>query len=235
LQQAAVDRLLQILSKETLADLTQGRIAWELVDEGASPQITARRAAEILVLQHDLDLLWIPNLRKEVAKALKIECPKKWAAGKGAATRFVVDAGFPSDYAGIATKERPEAVELIEPYGEIPPLQDFQRELKDMIRRVLNNSGDRAIASLPTGAGKTRTAVEALVEWLLDGGRGPGTTVIWIAHTGELCEQACECIRQVWTDSNASTPLRLLRRFGNLRASVDDLTDVTLPTIVVTT
>lgn len=235
LQQSAVDRLLEVLSKETLVELTERRMALELAEEGTNPRISARRAAEILVLHYDQDLLWNQDLRQAVGKALRIEAPKRWSAGKGAAVRFVTEAGFPLEFAGIAIRERLEPVELIEPSGEVPPLQDFQRDLKDKIRHILLDQGARAIASLPTGAGKTRTAVEGIVEWLLDGGRGPGTTVIWIAHTGELCEQACECIRQVWTESSASEPLRLLRRFGNLRPSVEDLTDATLPTVVVTT
>lgn len=235
LQQAAVDRLLEVLSKDTLVELTERRMALELAEEGTTPRVSARRAAEILVLNHDQDLLWYKDLRDAVAKELKITSPKRWSAGKGGAVRFVTEARFPLEFAGIAIRERLEPVELIEPYGEVPPLQDFQRDLKDKIRHVLRENGGRAIASLPTGAGKTRTAVEGLIEWFLDGGRGPGTVAIWIAHTGELCEQACECIRQVWTDSSAGEPLRLLRRFGNLRPSVDDLTDASLPTVVVTT
>lgn len=45
---------------------------------------------------------------------------------------------------------------------------DFQIELKNALINTLNEKGDEAkcVISLPTGGGKTRTAVEAFVEWL---------------------------------------------------------------------
>lgn len=104
-----------------------------------------------------------------------------------------------------------------------------------MIRDVLNRRGEKAIASLPTGAGKTRTAVEALTEWLGSDPRGPTTTVLWLAHTEELCEQACECFRQVWVESDARIPLQIVRKFGGHQPDLERFGTLQVPMVVVTT
>lgn len=64
--------------------------------------------------------------------------------------------------------------------------------------------------SLPTGAGKTRVAAEAVIRWIkqvrdLDG------PILWIAQTEELCEQAVQSWSFVWTKVGAETPLTISR------------------------
>lgn len=54
--------------------------------------------------------------------------------------------------------------------------------------------------SLPTGSGKTRVAVQAIVEAIRDGFNGG---VLWVADRDELCEQAVEAWRQVWCSVGA--------------------------------
>ena len=52
------------------------------------------------------------------------------------------------------------------------------------------------MVSLPTGSGKTRVAVQAIVEAMrCDGFRGG---VLWVADRDELCEQAVEAWAHVW-------------------------------------
>jgi superfamily II DNA or RNA helicase len=79
-------------------------------------------------------------------------------------------------------------------------LEDFQTEL---CRRLLDllaggPGNNRGILTLPTGAGKTRTAVEALIRWRL--GATERRTLLWIAQSEELCEQAVQAFREVWID-----------------------------------
>ena len=52
------------------------------------------------------------------------------------------------------------------------------------------------MVTLPTGAGKTRVAVEAVVSW-----RPPRRLtgpIVWIAQSEELCEQAVQAWAYVW-------------------------------------
>ncbi|WP_241992215.1 DEAD/DEAH box helicase [Cryobacterium lyxosi] len=56
----------------------------------------------------------------------------------------------------------------------------------------------KAMLFLPTGAGKTRVTVEAIVQaFLEDGLVGP---VLWIAQSEELCEQAVQTWSAVWRE-----------------------------------
>src|SRR5439155_1248871 len=52
--------------------------------------------------------------------------------------------------------------------------------------------------TLPTGSGKTRTAVESLVRWRLRSPARPG--ILWLTQSEELCEQAVQAFREVWFD-----------------------------------
>ncbi|MCS6965581.1 MAG: DEAD/DEAH box helicase, partial [Candidatus Kapabacteria bacterium] len=72
----------------------------------------------------------------------------------------------------------------------------------------------RAVISLPTGAGKTRVTVEAAVRLVLKP-EGQNRSVLWIAQTDELCEQAVQAFRQVWVNLGVqNTNLRIVRLWG---------------------
>src|SRR5262249_11536314 len=102
----------------------------------------------------------------------------------------------------------------------LQPLWEFQREVKNKLDRVLGESGKRGIVTLPTGAGKTRVAVESIRDRLISAydyttRAARNATVLWLAHTEELCEQACACFKQVWQASENVCPLLLVRFWGN--------------------
>ena len=58
---------------------------------------------------------------------------------------------------------------------------------------------------MPTGSGKTRVAVQAVVEAIRDDGFEGG--VLWVADRDELCEQAVEAWRQVWSSEGAQATI----------------------------
>ena len=121
--------------------------------------------------------------------------PVQWAGG-ATARRFVTDLGFPSAFAGFSADRRP-AVFDVEGPAELGPLHDYQTVVTDRIKALLAGQGPaRGIVSLPTGAGKTRVAVQALVDELREERlQGP---VVWIAQSDELCEQAVQTWAYVW-------------------------------------
>jgi superfamily II DNA or RNA helicase len=63
--------------------------------------------------------------------------------------------------------------------------------------------------SLPTGAGKTRVAVEALVEEVLRASKP--RRVLWIAQQDELCEQAVVTFAQHWRYRGTEETLTISR------------------------
>lgn len=125
---------------------------------------------------------------------------RKWHPGGAWANFFVHTMGLPPVFAGWrGGTSQPDSVD-VEPCVSLPSLTDFQEELRDQVMEVLERStaGNRAILTLPTGAGKTRTAVEALLTWRYRQLDRP--IILWAAQSEELCEQAVQSFREVWFD-----------------------------------
>lgn len=78
------------------------------------------------------------------------------------------------------------------------PLHPYQRQVLTDIIRALSSPERRAIAHLPTGAGKTRIAAHATCR-LLNEKDSDDALVIWLASTEELCEQAADQLSHAWT------------------------------------
>jgi len=74
-------------------------------------------------------------------------------------------------------------------------LKDYQVSVYKKIKLHLENPRNRFIVQMPTGAGKTRTAMEVVCEELK---KNKKQTVLWIAHTGELLDQAATCFCDTW-------------------------------------
>ena len=139
--------------------------------------------------------------------------PSKWA-GSAPATDFVRSLGFTEEWAGERSTPRPP-FEVVDGPWELPDLHDYQRTVVENVRGLLRTQssadrGRRGMISMPTGSGKTRVAVQAIVEAIRDDGLGGG--VLWIADRDELCEQAVEAWRQVWASiGSRATRLRISR------------------------
>jgi superfamily II DNA or RNA helicase len=103
-------------------------------------------------------------------------------------------------YAGSrSTQSLPDSLD-VEPCVKLPSLRDFQVELRNQVLDLVDgrSATNRAILTLPTGAGKTRTAVEALLQWRQSQPDRP--VILWIAQSDELCEQAVQSFKEVWFD-----------------------------------
>ena len=74
----------------------------------------------------------------------------------------------------------------------------------------------RFIVKMPTGAGKTRTAMETVCHFLRDDTRAGFQQVLWIADRDELCEQAIESVKHVWPHVGGKT-LNIYRLWGSRR------------------
>ncbi|PML61741.1 hypothetical protein BCS98_02575 [Vibrio breoganii] len=89
-----------------------------------------------------------------------------------------------------------EKVQAISQVYPSYPLYDYQL---DCVNRVLNLVRDedakRVLLHLPTGAGKTRTALNVVCNYLRE---NTNKLVVWLADTKELCEQASEEFTKAW-------------------------------------
>lgn len=75
-------------------------------------------------------------------------------------------------------------------------LHPYQKDVKDQILSSLKSPGSRLMIQMPTGAGKTFTALETAVDIL----RRPFQSkfVVWLVNSNELAEQALQSFRELW-------------------------------------
>ena len=247
-QRRGVERLAATLRLAQLDELLGRKLAnaLRLDRKRRTGRDAPSRLAELghaLVVKHDRDLFGDSSVRAAVAKACGVPRVEKWHAGKAAAAEFVRAVAFPREFAGLPAAETPPSFEYLEGRVALPPLQDFQCEVRDTLLRRLATPGERAIVTLPTGAGKTRTAVETIRDWLTERSRAASPrgrhTVLWLAHSGELCEQAHESFRHVWQHAEDVCPLLLFRfwgRFTQFERHQEAITDIlTQPSVLVST
>lgn len=86
---------------------------------------------------------------------------------------------------------------------------DYQLELSTKLQGALRERR-RALLSLPTGAGKTRTALHSFVQTAIQ--RGVPPRWIWMAPTLELLDQARRTVELLWTESWRAPDLRVAYR-----------------------
>lgn len=229
-ERIASARLVELLShadlEELLGDLVYTIRRARMRQTGHDRRGSKPELAAALLTKHGIDLFASPEVRQLVAKRAKVRPPGRWHSGKSSALRFVELVGFPAEYAGIPAEEPPDDFEYLEGRVDLLALQDFQLEVQKKLLDVLENRAGRAIVTLPTGGGKTRVAVDTIRDWLTGRYRiaatGSGKTVLWLAHTDELCEQATLCFREVWQGSSNVCPVLLFRFWGGYTRDLEE-------------
>ena len=105
---------------------------------------------------------------------------------------FVAALGFPPEFSVSPSQKRPAELSVSGPMP-LGDLHGYQEEIVDALAPIIASRGAtaRTKVSLPTGAGKTRVAVEAAVKYVLAADMAD-KYVLWVAQTDELCEQAAQ-------------------------------------------
>ena len=203
------ERLLQAVGEsELLRRLPQGLIA--IFEDSHNGPLSGTQIAQAAISTFHTGAL------REYRHALNhLDPPKQWA-GTQRAVEFVRSLGFSEEWAGYRNTRRDPYVEVEGPYS-LPELHGYQRHVVDNVRYLLESNGTdgerRGMVSMPTGSGKTRVAVQAVVEAIREDGFKGG--VLWVADRDELCEQAVEAWRQVWaSEGTQATQLRISRMWG---------------------
>jgi DNA repair protein RadD len=216
-----------------------GRFLVDIKGQDLLEDRTLRRMLALRASESELDELHVfpgGNRSRGTSQESLARCvaERNWHPGKRWARHFVSVLGFPEVFAGLSGLPGGPSVEDVEPHVPLKPLADFQEDLRQQVLDLLSapEGANRAILTLPTGAGKTRTTVEALVDWWI----GPhiGNFILWIAQSDELCEQAVQAFREVWIDrgdkNNIRETLRLYRLWGT-RTIVPDEDGVIVSTV----
>lgn len=108
-------------------------------------------------------------------------------------------------WANLQSPVAPESVNSFPAVRELGPattpyrtLQDYQSKVYfDALKRLQTPRG-RFLIQMPTGSGKTRTAMEIICNLMNSNSVSGLRSVIWIAHSEELCSQAMSCFLELW-------------------------------------
>lgn len=207
------ERLLTAIGERELRE----RIPASLIEAARVLQereLGSREIAELALAAYGVEVL---QKYRDVLESRGLNPPTTWA-GRRKAVDFVSELGFDPAYAGFE-RARVEATIEVEGRPEIPPLHEYQEIVVADIRETLEGAGDglRGILSLPTGAGKTRVTVEALVSAMAEGRLG--SPILWIAQTEELCEQAVQTWSEIWRGIGPRRRLTVSRLWSHFEAT----------------
>ena len=204
LDKAIVD-VLQVLDSKILSEGRLGELASHLIEP-----------SDVLRDSHIRDqiirLLPLPKAR-ELAERLDVEDGRTLydniceAASKKPALRVlfsffgvVRDIRAPTD---VASSARP----VIASYG----LFEHQRRAAQKVTRILSEQPHKAILHMPTGAGKTRTAMHIVASHLK---KSEPSLVCWLAQNAELLEQAADEFENAWKHLG-NRNVEIFRFWGN--------------------
>lgn len=100
-------------------------------------------------------------------------------------------------------------------------LFDHQRVAVNSLKPLLKEGDRRAVLHLPTGAGKTRTAMHLVADWLRN---NDPSVVVWLASGQELLQQAVASFEEAWR-ALGSRPVRVGQVWGDQKVALDTFTD----------
>ncbi|MED5812894.1 DEAD/DEAH box helicase family protein [Mycolicibacterium sp. 050232] len=146
------------------------------------------------------------------------DVPSEWAGGARAIS-WLRKMGFGTEYAG--RRAEPQDAEFVVPGKvQLSELHPFQQTISGELGEVLTTRTEdgralKAMVELPTGAGKTRVATETVLRLFVTGELEG--TILWIAQSRELCEQAVQTWSTVWRGLGDERPLTIGRLWeGNV-------------------
>jgi DNA repair protein RadD len=106
-------------------------------------------------------------------------------------------------------EDRPDSFDTEVDYALMPYQNWIRKRVLDHFNRNLSK---RALVHMPTGAGKTSTAMQIIFDHLR-ASLPHNTTVVWMAHSDELCEQAIQSFARAWPAQSLGKA-RLWRAWG---------------------
>ncbi|MET8004480.1 DEAD/DEAH box helicase [Nonomuraea glycinis] len=207
------DKLVAILGGDVLRE----RLPYGLVDavEAEEGPVDDRTVAELVLAVYGSGVL--REFRQELEDR-GFPVPTQMTGNHQAKT-FVADLGFPAEYAGFRQPGLDPVLTVQGPV-DFPALHEYQELMVGRILEVLQSKpSQRGMLSLPTGAGKTRVAVEAIIRRLRTlPPEAVSVPVLWVAQTEELCEQAVQTWQMVWRNTGPAQQLTISRLWATNEA-----------------
>ncbi|WP_275291673.1 DEAD/DEAH box helicase [Amycolatopsis sp. La24] len=220
------EKALQLIGPEALKrKLPEGLLESDKIDTGRVPD--EMRIAQLALDAHGEGLL------RHHARDIEARLPEAARSFRGdsSSRQLVNDLQLPESFAGIRAQQTREAVLFVEGPSQYPRLHDYQEKLAEkMFELLMRRDAGRGMLCLPTGAGKTRIAAEAVIRVIKAAGLR-GRPVLWIAQTDELCEQAVQSWSFVWSKVGPGDRLTISRLWsGNSAAAVRETAHLVVAT-----
>ena len=193
---------------------------------GRLTSLVGGQVSDIQVAQALLATRGDAVLRPLVAALKGFDAPVHFSGG-ATASRFVEMLGLAPRYAGAPRKAEPTN-EVVPGPPHLPDLHPFQEPLVEDVRQLVGEGG-KGILWLPTGAGKTRVAMQGLAAAAKDGSLS--YPVLWIAEREELCEQAIESLKSVWAVAGPDAAITVSRLWGGRQVAPVDGPHLVVATI----
>lgn len=220
---------LKCLGSSSLAELV-GQQTLEAVDAILNESITEGRMVDLLLERNGSQILKIASIRRAVlsvldkediayihygdrAHSISDDIREKsisWSRSNAKAVRLIECLELDESYL-------PPETEKIEPThvaSPLHPLHEYQKRIKDRALDLIGSPSSRLLIHMPTGAGKTKTSAELLVDFWRTKAKDMGY-IIWLAHSEELCAQAEETLSLVWS-RRGDYPLPVYRLWGSI-------------------
>lgn len=211
------ERVLYLLGEERLRELIPDQ-ALDLLSIDPSVKITPDLLYRMAENVHG------SNLWSEMTATLNgDEEAEAWL--KEVRSKDLSDLGFSPNFISTRAPKSPVREEAMGPVV-LNPLHDYQDAAAKAVCEMLSAPAgkNRGLMQLPTGAGKTRVAVESLirnVKRLAEEGQKKHL-ILWIAQSEELCEQAVTAWVSGWRSLGlAGTPM-IASRFWDGRSVRDE-------------
>ena len=118
---------------------------------------------------------------------------------------------------GSSATTTPEHEGIAPRFGLFP----HQRRVANQVYRAIRDGHGRLVLHMPTGTGKTRTAMSIVNRILAE---HEPCVVAWLAASAELLEQAADSFRTSWTQLG-NRQVRLTRFWGQHSARLADVND----------
>ena len=112
-----------------------------------------------------------------------------------------------------------EPVEAVTP--SYPLFHHQRRAIRETWELFQRAKDPRVLLHMPTGAGKTRSAMHVVARYLIE---NEGHIVIWLANTEELCSQAADEFRSSW-QSLGNRPMEIYRFWSSHEPNLEDMSD----------
>ncbi|MDB4872481.1 MAG: hypothetical protein JWL97_3485, partial [Gemmatimonadales bacterium] len=210
-------KVLELVGEDALKrGLPQGLLESEEAETGKAPD--AHRVAQLAVDAHGAGIL------RHHGKDIAANVPEVAGQFRGdsKSLQIVNQLNLPESFAG-ARGQSLDPMLTVEGPTDFPRLHDYQERLAVNMFDVLTRyKAPKAMLCLPTGAGKTRVASEAIIRVIKERGLN-GRPVLWIAQTEELCEQAVQSWKFVWSKVGPEESLTISRLWStNEAAAVKD-------------